>query len=89
MLFKKQAMVKKVEMKEMQKDHTPYAAVKIVSLDGDGSNFDLSIRDKTIYELLQPFQIIEALFDLSNSQYGMRLGMKQLINAGDSIIQPK
>lgn len=83
MQLKSKVMVTNVDMRELQ-DHTIYAAVGILSMD-DGQKFDISIREKSIYEALTPFQIIDGVFNLSNSKYGLKLSLMAVTTWGEKI----
>lgn len=70
-------------MKEMQ-DHTKYCAVGLLSLE-DGQKFDISIREENIYSKILPMTKIVADLDLTNSKYGMKLTIKELVSVGTAI----
>lgn len=76
-------LVTNTAMKEMQ-DHTIYCAVGLLSLD-DGQKFDVSVREKEIYDQLKPMTKLVANLDLSNSKYGMKLGIKDIVEVGAAI----
>lgn len=76
-------LVTNTSMREMQ-DHTVYCSVGLLSLE-DGQKFDLSVREQEIYARLVPMTKIVANLDLTNSKYGMKLGIKDLIEVGNAI----
>lgn len=83
MQLKSKVMITNIDMRELQ-DHTIYAAVGVLSMD-DGQKFDISVRDKVMYEALTPFQIIDGVFNLSNSKYGLKLSLSAVTNWGEKI----
>ncbi len=87
MLIKNKMLVTNMEMKET-KDRIPYAATGLLCMD-DGQKFDVSIRDDKIYKMLQPMNMYDLGMQLSNSQYGMRLQVTQIVSNGTAIIQTK
>lgn len=87
MLIKNKMLVTNLEMKET-KDRIPYAATGLLSMD-DGQKFDVSIRDDKIYKMLQAMNIYDLGMQLSNTQYGMKLQVTQIISNGTAILQTK
>lgn len=78
-----QMLVTNMAMKEMQ-DRTVYCAVGLLSMD-DGQKFDLSVREQEIYTKIKPMVKIKANLDLTNSKYGMKLAIKELVEVGTAI----
>lgn len=76
-------LVTNMAMKKMQ-DNTDYCAVGILSLD-DGQKFDLSVREEEVYSKLKPMTKVKVHLDLTNSKYGMKLNIKQIIEIGTAI----
>lgn len=76
-------LVTNTAMKEMQ-DRTKYMSVGLLSLE-DGQKFDISIRDETIYTKIVPMTKIVADLDLTNSKYGMKLSVKEIVTIGAAI----
>lgn len=87
MLIKNKMLVTNMEMKET-KDRIPYATVGLLGMD-DGQKFDVSIRDEKIHKSLQPMQIYDLAMQLSNTQYGMKLQVLQVVSNGTAILQTK
>jgi hypothetical protein len=78
-----QMLVTNADMAEMP-DHTIYCRVGLLSLD-DGQKFDVSVKEKELYTKLSPMTKVRLNLDLTNSKYGMRLGVKEIIEVGDAI----
>ena len=76
-------LVTNAAMKEMQ-DHTKYCAIGLLSLE-DGQKFDISVREENIYSKILPMTKIVADLDLTNSKYGMKLSIKDIIEFGATI----
>lgn len=76
-------LVTNTGMKEMQ-DHTIYCAVGLLSMD-DGQKYDISVREKEIYEKLKPMTKVKVHLDLTNSKYGMKLNIKEIVEIGTAI----
>lgn len=60
-------------------DHTEYARVGLLSLE-DGQKFDVSCREPEIYNKLKPLNTATMNLDLSNSKYGMKLSILEVIS---------
>lgn len=76
-------LVTNTGMKKMQ-DNTEYCAVGLLSLE-DGQKFDLSVREKDIYSKLIPLTKVTVNLDLTNSKYGMKLNIKDIVKIGVAI----
>jgi hypothetical protein len=70
-------------MKKMQ-DNTDYCAIGLLSLD-DGQKFDLSVREYELYSKLSPMTKVVLNMDLTNSKYGMKLTIKDIVEVGAAI----
>lgn len=78
-----QVLVTNTDMAVLQ-DNTPYCRVGLLSLD-DGQKFDVSVRDKGIYEALKPLTKAKFNLELTNSKYGIKLGIKDILEVGKAI----
>lgn len=78
-----EVLVTNANMKKMQ-DNTDYCAVGILSLD-DGQKYDVSVRDADIYFQIKPMTKITVNLELTNSKYGMKLSIKELLEVGHKI----
>lgn len=76
-------LVTNADMGKLQ-DHTEYCRVGLLSLD-DGQKFDVSVREKEIYSQLKPMIKVKLNLDLTNSKYGMKLGIKDIVEIGKAI----
>lgn len=85
MIIKKVTMlVTNMAMKKMQDNTTEYCAVGLLSLD-DGQKFDLSVREYEVYSKLSPMTKVILNLDLTNSKYGIKLSIKDIIEVGTAI----
>lgn len=66
------------EEKVNKNTNLPYWSVGIVTLDGDGTALNISIKEKDIAEKLKPMFKYNLNLNLSNSQYGMRVELAAL-----------
>lgn len=66
------------EEKVNKNTNLPYWSVGIVTLDGDGTALNISIKEKEIAEKLKPMFKYNLNLNLSNSQYGMRVELAAL-----------
>lgn len=78
-----QMLVTNTDMAELQ-DHTIYCRVGLLSMD-DGQKFDVSVRDKGIYEILKPLTKVKFNLDVTNSKYGIKIGIKDVLEVGKAI----
>lgn len=78
-----QMLVTNADMSEMQ-DHTIYCRVGLLSLD-DGQKFDVSVREPEKYSALKPMTKVKLNLTLSNSKYGIRLGIQDIVEVGKAI----
>lgn len=76
-------LVTNMSMKKMQ-DNSDYCALGLLSLE-DGQKFDLSVRDSDIYTKLNPMTKVVLNLDLTNSKYGMKLTIKDIVEIGVAI----
>lgn len=61
-------------------DGTIYRSVGVLSLDGDGAKFDISVRDMELAEKLRLFEKYNLDFDLQSSKYGLKLVIHNVNN---------
>lgn len=66
------------EEKVNKNTNLPYWSVGIVTLDGDGTALNISVKEKDIAEKLKPMFKYNLNLNLSNSQYGMRVELAAL-----------
>lgn len=66
------------EEKVNKNTNLPYWSVGIVTLDGDGTALNISVKEKDIAEKLKPMFKYNLNLNLSNSQYGMRVELATL-----------
>lgn len=78
-------LVTNTAMRELP-DRTIYCSVGLLSMD-DGQKYDVSVKEKEIYEKLKPMTNVNLDLELLNSKYGMKLNIKNLVNVGKSIVQ--
>lgn len=65
-------------------DNTDYCAVGVLSLD-DGQKYDITVREPELYFQLRPMTKVILNLELSNSKYGMKLSVKDVVEVGSSI----
>lgn len=82
-IYKVNMLVTNVAMKKLQ-DNTDYCAVGLLSLD-DGQKFDISVRDQDIIKNIAPMTKVTVNLELTNSKYGIKLGIKDLLEVGNAI----
>jgi hypothetical protein len=84
MIIKKVTMlVTNAAIKKAQ-DNTEYCAVGLLDLE-EGQKFDISVREPEVYFQLKPMTKVTVDLDLSNSKYGMKLSIKNLVEVGNAI----
>lgn len=66
------------EEKINKNTNLPYWSIGIVTLDGDGTALNISVKEKDIAEKLKPMFKYNLNLNLSNSQYGMRVELAAL-----------
>lgn len=71
-------LVSSREEKINKNTNLPYWSVGIVTLDGDGTALNISVKEKDIAEKLKPMFKYNLNLNLSNSQYGMRVELAAL-----------
>ncbi len=71
-------LVSSREEKVNKNTNLPYWSVGIVTLDGDGTALNISVKEKDIAEKLKPMFKYNLNLNLSNSQYGMRVELAAL-----------
>lgn len=71
-------LVSSREEKVNKNTNLPYWSVGIVTLDGDGTALNISVKEKEIAEKLKPMFKYNLNLSLSNSQYGMRVELAAL-----------
>lgn len=71
-------LVSSREEKVNKNTNLPYWSVGIVTLDGDGTALNISVKEKEIAEKLKPMFKYNLNLNLSNSQYGMRVELATL-----------
>lgn len=71
-------LVSSREEKVNKNTNLPYWSIGIVTLDGDGTALNISIKEKEIAEKLKPMFKYNLNLSLSNSQYGMRVELAAL-----------
>ena len=71
-------LVSSREEKVNKNTNLPYWSVGIVTLDGDGTALNISVKEKDIAEKLKPMFKYNLNLSLSNSQYGMRVELAAL-----------
>ena len=71
-------LVSSREEKINKNTNLPYWSVGIVTLDGDGTALNISVKEKEIAEKLKPMFKYSLNLNLSNSQYGMRVELAAL-----------
>jgi hypothetical protein len=76
-------LVTNIAIKKLQQDNSEYAAVGLLSM--DGQKFDISVRDYEIYSKLSPMTKVVLNLDLTNSKYGIKLSIKDIIEIGNAI----
>lgn len=76
-------LVTNTGMKKLQ-DNTDYCAIGLLSMD-DGVKYDVTVRDPEIYFQLKPMTKVMLNLELTNSKYGMKLSIKDLLEVGNAI----
>lgn len=76
-------LVTNVTMKKLQ-DNTDYCAVGLLSLD-DGQKYDISVREPELYFKLKPMVKVILNLELTNSKYGMKLSIRDIVEVGSTI----
>lgn len=76
-------LVTNTAMKRDQ-EKNDYCTVGLLSLD-DGQKYDISVREPEIYIQLKPMTKVTLNMDLTNSKYGMKLSIKEIVELGNSI----
>lgn len=76
-------LVTNADLKKGQ-DNTDYCAVGLLSLD-DGQKFDVTVREAETYIQLKPMTKITLDLQLTNSKYGMKLSINDIIKVGEFI----
>lgn len=71
-------LVSSREEKVNKNTNLPYWSIGIVTLDGDGTALNISVKEKEIAEKLKPMFKYNLNLNLSNSQYGMRVELATL-----------
>lgn len=71
-------LVSSREEKVNKNTNLPYWSIGIVTLDGDGTALNISVKEKEIAEKLKPMFKYNLNLSLSNSQYGMRVELAAL-----------
>lgn len=71
-------LVSSREEKVNKNTNLPYWSIGIVTLDGDGTALNISVKEKDIAEKLKPMFKYNFNLNLSNSQYGMRVELAAL-----------
>lgn len=71
-------LVSSREEKINKNTNLPYWSIGIVTLDGDGTALNISVKEKDIAEKLKPMFKYNLNLNLSNSQYGMRVELAAL-----------
>lgn len=71
-------LVSSREEKVNKNTNLPYWSVGIVTLDGDGTALNISVKEKDIAEKLKPMFKYNLNLNLSNSQYGIRVELAAL-----------
>lgn len=71
-------LVSSREEKVNKNTNLPYWSIGIVTLDGDGTALNISVKEKDIAEKLKPMFKYNLNLNLSNSQYGMRVELAAL-----------
>lgn len=76
-------LITNTAMKKGQ-DNTDYCAVGVLSMD-DGQKYDITVRDPELYFQLKPMTKVVLNLELSNSKYGMKLSVKNIVEVGNAI----
>ena len=76
-------LITNTAMKKSQ-DNSDYCAVGVLSMD-DGQKYDITVRDPEIYFQLKPMTKVVLNLELSNSKYGMKLIVKNILEIGNTI----
>lgn len=76
-------LVTNADLKKAQ-DNTDYCAVGLLSLD-DGQKYDVTVRDPETYLQLKPLTKITLNLQLTNSKFGMKLSINDIVKVGDAI----
>lgn len=76
-------LITNTAMKKGQ-DNSDYCAVGVLSLD-DGVKYDITVREPEVYFQLKPMTKVTLNLDLTNSKYGMKLSIKEIVEVGNAI----
>jgi hypothetical protein len=76
-------LITNTAMKKGQ-DNSDYCAVGVLSLD-DGQKYDITVREPALYFQLKPMIKVILNLELSNSKYGMKLSVKDVVEIGNAI----
>lgn len=66
-------LVSSNEEKINKNTNLPYSTIGIVTLDGDGTTLNITVKEKEIAARLQPMFRYQLNLNLSSSQYGLRV----------------
>lgn len=71
-------LISSKEEKINKNTNLPYWSVGIVTLDGDGTALNISVKEKDIAEKLKPMFKYNLNLSLSSSQYGIKVELAAL-----------
>lgn len=71
-------LVSSREEKVNKNTNLPYWTTSIVTLDGDGTTLNITVKERELAEKLKPMFKYNLNLSLSNSQYGMRVELAAL-----------
>lgn len=88
MKIKKMPMlVTNADMKKT-KENVDYCSIGLLSMD-DGQKFDVSCREPELYGKLKPLNTATLDMDLTNSKYGMKLTITNVISTDKGLAEAK
>lgn len=76
-------LVTNTAMRKLQ-DNTDYCSIGLLSLD-DGQKYDISVREPEVYFQLKPMVKVILNLELTNSKYGMKLSVRDIVEIGSTI----
>lgn len=71
-------LVSSLEVKKNNNTKEDYISIGILSLD-DGTNFTVSEKDMNMLQILQPMNKYKMNLNITSSQYGIRIGIENVL----------